>query len=117
MLPAKKGTLGGAFCSGKYPGFYAHVIGVEAILPDGSYIRYGGKLMKNAGGYPLTRLFAGSQGFFGLVTQLTFKVFPKISNPLVPHRFQKMVSDEVFARLRRTLDTGKLIVNPEGQHD
>lgn len=116
-LPAKKGTLGGAFCSGQYPDFYAHVIGVEALLPDGSCVRYGGKLMKNAGGYPLTRLFAGSQGFFGLVTQLTFKVFSKVTKPLAPHRFQKTVPDEVLLRVRRVLDANHLIANPEGQHD
>ncbi len=76
LLPRKdEGTLGGAFASGCVPDFYPHVLGLEALLPDGSRVRYGGKLMKNAAGYHLTRLFAGSQGTLGLVTQLTFKIF------------------------------------------
>ena len=74
-LPKGRGTLGGAFASGCMPDFYPYVLGLEALLPDGSYVRYGGKLMKNAAGYHLTRLFAGSQGTLGLVTQLTFKIF------------------------------------------
>lgn len=76
-LPGGKGTLGGAFSSGEYPHFYAHTVGIEALLPDGSLVRYGGKLMKNAAGYHLTRLFAGAGGTLGIVTQLTFKIFAK----------------------------------------
>lgn len=76
-LPGGKGTLGGAFSSGAYPQFTAHVLGLEALLPDGSLVRYGGKLMKNAAGYHLSRLFAGARGTLGIVTQLTFKIFAK----------------------------------------
>lgn len=74
-LPSGPGTLGGAFSSGQCPYFYPHVLGLEALLPDASLIRYGGKLMKNAAGYRLTHLFAGAQGTLGIVTQLTFKIF------------------------------------------
>lgn len=76
-LSAGKGTLGGAFSSGECPHFYAHVLGIKALLPDGSAVRYGGKLMKNAAGYNLTRLFAGAKGTLGIVTELTFKIFAK----------------------------------------
>lgn len=76
-LPGGKGTLGGVFSAGAQPQFNAHVLGIEALLPDGSLIRYGGKLMKNAAGYHLTRLFAGARGTLGIVTQLTFKIFAK----------------------------------------
>ena len=113
VLPARQGTLGGAFCSGQYPDFYRQVIGIEALLPDGSYVRYGGKLMKNAGGYPLTRLFAGSQGLFGLVTQLTFKVYAPGQKPLTTHHFQQAKLAEVGRRLQRCLDPQRLIVNAE----
>ena len=88
-LPAELGTLGGAFSSGQFPHFYTQVTGLEALLPDGSYVRYGGKLTKNAAGYNLIRLFAGAQGKFGLVTQLTFKIFAApqpIPNALIFHR-------------------------------
>ena len=59
-LPSGKGTVGGAFASGQFPDFYKQVLGLEALLPDGSYVRYGGKLMKNAAGYHLTRPWESS---------------------------------------------------------
>lgn len=71
------GTVGGSFSCGAYPDFYAHVLGTEAVMPDGSVVHYGGKFMKNSAGYHLTRLFAGARGTLGIVTQLTFKIFAK----------------------------------------
>jgi len=82
------------------------VLGVEALLTDGSYVRYGGKLMKNAAGYPLTRLFAGSQGTLGLVTQLSFKVFARKLSPVKPLPFHKAATNELWSRFTRTLGGG-----------
>lgn len=75
ILPPTKGTVGGLVASGCAPGIYPHILGIEALLADGSFITYGGKLMKNAAGYNLIRLFAGSQGKYGLITQLTLRIF------------------------------------------
>ncbi len=110
-LPAEGGTVGGAFCSGRFPGFYAQVIGIEALLPTGSYVRYGGKLMKNAAGYPLTRLFAGSRGNFGLVTQLTFKIFAAPQPLFKPQPVPKGPDNEIYRRLRAAFDTTGLLQN------
>lgn len=99
ILPSQKGTLGGLFCSGILPQFYAHVTGIEVLLKDGSYVRYGGKLTKNAAGYPLTRLWAGSQGTLGLVTQLTFKVFANAQKAPKPSVFTPAPGNEIWARL------------------
>lgn len=100
ILPTTgKGTLGGLFAAGILPSFHAHVLGLEVLLPDGTYVRYGGKFMKNAAGYPLTRLLAGSQGTLGLITQLTFKVFAKPQKLPKPHLFRKAVQNEIWAQL------------------
>ncbi len=111
ILPTCKGTLGGAFCSGKFPQFYTHVIGIEALLPDGSCIHYGGKLMKNAAGYHLTRLFAGSQGTLGLVTQLTFKVFAQPQETAMPQANHPFVQNLLWQKLRQAFDPQHLILN------
>ena len=111
ILPDGKGTLGGAFCSGKFPEFYAHVIGIEALLPDGSCVHYGGKLMKNAAGYHLTRLLAGSQGTLGLVTQLTFRVFAHPQTVLKAKPVQQKSSNFLWKRIRDGFDPSHLILN------
>ena len=103
-LPAGKGTLGGAFASGCMPDFYPHVLGLQALLPDGSCVRYGGKLMKNAAGYHLTRLFAGSQGTLGLVTQLTFKIFAQPVRPVRACSFRPGKATPLWHALKTQLD-------------
>ena len=119
LLPqGDSGTLGGLFSSGDLPEFYPHVLGIEAILPDGSVVRYGGKLMKNAAGYNLIRLFAGAQGTFGIVTRLIFKVFAKPPVSVIPHSFEKAEACVVWKALKKELDPLTLfpILPEEGKH-
>jgi len=99
-----KGSLGGAFASACYPSFYKHVIGIEALMPDGSYIRYGGKLTKNAAGYNLVRLLAGSQGTLGLVTRLTFKIYAQKPAECEKKPFVLQPFDTLWQRIKNTLD-------------
>lgn len=80
------------------------MLGVEALLPDGSYVRYGGKLMKNAAGYNLARLFAGSQGTLGLVTQLTFKIFAKPVPKAPELTFQPAPANALWRAVKAQLD-------------
>ena len=54
-----------------------YVRGVEAVLADGSIIRYGGKLHKNVTGYDLNKLLVGSEGTLGIITEITFKLVPR----------------------------------------
>jgi len=51
-------------------------IGVRAALTDGSVIKWGGKTVKNVAGYDMAKLFVGSLGTLGLLTELTLKVYP-----------------------------------------
>ena len=111
VLPSTAGTLGGAFCSGRLPGFYPYVVGIEALLPDGSYIRYGGKFMKNSAGYHLTRLLAGSQGTLGLVTQLTFRVFAQPQHVLRSKTFVQGHISPVWKRFCEVFDPAQLVMN------
>jgi len=52
------------------------VIGVRAALTDGSVIKWGGKTVKNVAGYDMAKLFVGSMGTLGVLTELTLKVYP-----------------------------------------
>ena len=112
VLPVSTHTLGGIFASGCFPTFYSHVTGIQALLPDGSFIRYGGKFTKNAAGYNLIRLFAGSQGGFGLITQLTFKIFAVEQTLLTPKPWQPLERNMLWKRLKHSLDPLNLLLTP-----
>jgi glycolate oxidase len=70
-------TNAGGLCCVKYGVTGDAVLGLEAVLADGSVVRTGGRTMKNVAGYDLTRLFVGSEGTLGIVTEATLKLRPR----------------------------------------
>ncbi|PYS21107.1 MAG: hypothetical protein DMF72_18495 [Acidobacteria bacterium] len=52
------------------------VIGMKVLLANGRMIKAGGTVVKNVAGYDLCKLFTGSYGTLGLITELTFKLRP-----------------------------------------
>lgn len=113
LLPATEGTLGGAFSGGCFPEFYSSVTGIQAILADGSCVRYGGKLTKNAAGYNLVRLFAGAQGTLGIVTELTFKIFANKPPFLSALPWQPLPQNALWRPLKKTLDPQNIFCTPQ----
>jgi FAD/FMN-containing dehydrogenase len=53
------------------------VLGVEAVLADGTVINALRKVIKNNTGYDLRQLFIGAEGTLGIITQVVLKLFPK----------------------------------------
>jgi glycolate oxidase FAD binding subunit len=53
-----------------------HLIGVTVALPDGALARSGGKVVKNVAGYDLPKLFTGSFGTLGVITEAIFRLYP-----------------------------------------
>lgn len=77
-------TLAGAIASGlngscslRFGGARDFVLGIKFIDGSGNHITAGGKVVKNAAGFDLPKFFVGSCGRFGILTELTMKVFPK----------------------------------------
>ncbi len=60
----------------RYGGIRDLVLAVTAVLPDGRVIRAGRPVVKNVAGYDLPKLFIGSHGTLGLITDVTLKLLP-----------------------------------------
>jgi glycolate oxidase FAD binding subunit len=52
------------------------LIGITVVRPDGRVSHSGGKVVKNVAGYDIGKLYAGSLGTLGLITEVTFRLHP-----------------------------------------
>jgi glycolate oxidase FAD binding subunit len=80
---AQGATVGGTLAAGdagprrlRYGSIRDLVIGVTVILADGTVARSGGQVIKNVAGYDLGKLFCGSLGTLGLVTEVVVRLHP-----------------------------------------
>jgi glycolate oxidase FAD binding subunit len=60
----------------RYGGLRDFIIGIRFVDGQGRHVRGGGNVVKNAAGFDLPKLFVGSLGRLGILTEATFKVFP-----------------------------------------
>lgn len=60
----------------KYGATRDYVLGLKVVLPDGKLISCGTKTIKNSGGYQLEKLFVGSEGTLGVITEVTLRITP-----------------------------------------
>jgi glycolate oxidase len=70
-------TNAGGIKGAKYGTTKDYVLALEVVLPDGRILHTGSRCMKSVSGYDLTKLFVGSEGTLGVITEITFKVNPK----------------------------------------
>jgi len=70
-------TNAGGVKGAKYGTTRDYVLGLQVVLPDGRIMRTGSKAIKSVSGYDLTRLFVGSEGTLGVVTEIILKINPK----------------------------------------
>ena len=95
-------NAGGPRCL-KYGVTRDYVLGLEVVLADGTIVRLGSRTHKNKTGFDLHRLFVGSEGLLGVVTEATLKLLP-----LPPYRANLAVG---FSSMRAAVKTLHAILN------
>ncbi|MDA8217532.1 MAG: FAD-binding protein [Dehalococcoidales bacterium] len=60
----------------KYGSAKDYILGLEAVLADGTILHTGARTVKNTSGYDLTRLLTGSRGTLAYITQATIRLLP-----------------------------------------
>ena len=79
----QEATLGGIIATAdsgswrqRYGGVRDLLLGISFIRSDGKIAKAGGRVVKNVAGYDLMKLFTGSYGSLGILTEVTFRVYP-----------------------------------------
>jgi glycolate oxidase len=76
-------TNAGGLCCVKYGVTTDYVLGMQVVLADGTAVRLGGPRLKDVAGLSLTKLFVGSEGTLGVVTEVTLRLLPAQNTPSI----------------------------------
>lgn len=109
-------TLGGTVAAGlsgpgrfRFGGVRDFILGVRFVDGGGRLLRMGGKVVKNAAGFDLPKFFVGSLGRFGVLAEMTFKVFPRAASSLT----LKVAFDRVEDAARALTDAANTRWEPD----
>jgi glycolate oxidase FAD binding subunit len=121
-------TLGGMVAGGmsgpgrfRYGGVRDFILGVRFVDGLGRLLKLGGKVVKNAAGFDVPKFLVGSLGRFGVIGEVTFKVFPKrestltLQMPFWPEKMAKLANSRFEADALDVLPGGeKMLVRLAG---
>ncbi len=88
-----------------------NVLAMEVVLPNGEIIKTGSRAKKSSAGYDLTRLFVGSEGTLGVITQITLKLhgIPEaISAGICPFPTVRAACEATIATIQSGLNVARI---------
>ncbi|MDJ0511098.1 MAG: FAD-binding oxidoreductase [Crocosphaera sp.] len=109
----------------RYGGIRDLVLGLSFVRWDGEIAKAGGKVVKNVAGYDLMKLFTGSYGTLGIISTVTFRLYPipeasgtlvmsgeaekisQMTQTLLQSGLQPTAAEIVSPSVVRTLELGK----------
>ena len=104
-------TLGGTLATGingpirsRYGLARDLVLGMSVMRPDGEVVKAGGRVVKNVTGYDLMRLWCGSHGTLGVITEVALRALPRAETVTLSAQFRSLTDIVDAARKMSTDD-------------
>ncbi|WP_207141437.1 FAD-binding oxidoreductase [Roseibium aggregatum] len=94
------------------------VLGLTVVTPQGKVVRTGGRAKKSSAGYDLTRLYIGSEGTLGIITELTLRLSGQpeaISGGVCPFPDVQSACNAVIATIQMGIPVARIELLDEMQ--
>jgi D-lactate dehydrogenase (cytochrome) len=104
----------------RYGTMRENVLALTVVLADGRVIQTGGRARKSSSGYDLTRLFVGSEGTLGVITEITLRLYGRpeaVSAAVCPFETMEGAANTVIATIQLGIPVARIEIIDEAQLD